>query len=703
MMSIKQATFVARLAGTSMLLSAAACGGGGGSAPTAEGGSGPAATSGISAAVVTAATPATPAQSVTAVIGGVVDSVAGAVTAVVAAVSPTPSTPEPTRGATSTEANATQGTATVSTAPVTQGGASVATLPAAPTGTITSDGTGQLDMLVTRSGHWRLFGLPAQGDAAVYRMTLDENPGFVREFACRRLFTVERGDAAALQLATVTLLGQQAAVAQGSCRVVQNMDPVAPNAGWIREAVVSKALPAYRRERIWGAPLALLARDAKRGAYDPMSLGPIPGSTSTPWHSSNFVGVTSPEGGEHGASRGFLHNADARVVDAALHSEDARIVDFWPEFTQYTLYSLAQPQGAAWSAANHVTVDPQFPQTGDRGYQNARSANSNPRFDSASAVTRWERDVSHLENTGFVHWLATEDPIAGLLVQRQAAYALAGRWNYLRGGYSGTTAPADTRYEGQDEQERAVFNTLSALWKSRDVSRRVASVNGRMFWSQARAEQQAAEVIAYYDRTAARIEAAATPGSSDYAAKLSGALFGAIIGSGDFTLMDGSVVTLHRTSNFQAGQYGKEPLWLWTRAGNATVARWLTTYARHVALRLGTIGGAKGVNGLTTGRTVYPIGPVAAAGTVVTFTTPGGWAEWVAATDFKTNDPRTSFDGATAHTAIQMEGLLLLARDAAVPVPEIEPALAKVATMKAANPRLVYSDLRMHKQLSAPE
>jgi hypothetical protein len=88
---------------------------------------------------------------------------------------------------------------------------------------------------------------------------------------------------------------------------------------------------------------------------------------------------------------------------------------------------------------------------------------------------------------------------------------------------------------------------------------------------------------------------------------------------------------------------------------------------------------------------------------VVTFTTPGGWAEWVAATDFKTNDPRTSFDGATAHTAIQMEGLLLLARDAAVPVPEIEPALAKVATMKAANPRLVYSDLRMHKQLSAPE
>jgi hypothetical protein len=36
-------------------------------------------------------------------------------------------------------------------------------------------------------------------------------------------------------------------------------------------------------------------------------------------------------------------------------------------------------------------------------------------------------------------------------------------------------------------------------------------------------------------------------------------------------------------------------------------------------------------------------------------------------------------------------------------VPEIEPALAKVATMKAANPRLVYSDLRMHKQLSAPE
>jgi hypothetical protein len=566
---------------------------------------------------------------------------------------------------------------------------------------------GTLDIFTTRSGHWRLHALPAQGDAAVYAMTLDENPAFRREFACRRIFTKEAGDATALDYATVRLLDTDTRVVQGSCRVVQNMEPVAPNADWIREAVAAGVLPAYKRSRAWLSGLDPLARNSKRGAYDPTSLGPrTDGSTSAPNSGHNYVGVTSAQGGEYSASRGFLHNADARVIDAALHHEDGAIANYWTEFTQYTLYSLAQPQGAAWSATNHVTIDPQFPQAGDRPYEIPFHNSPNPNVDSMKAADSWSRDVAHMENTGFVHWLATEDPIAGLLIQRQAAYVLGGRFEYLRGGYS--TYKPDVAYEAQTEQERALFNTLSALWKSRDVSRRVTSLAGRMFWSAARAQRQADEVIAFYDKSAARIEASTTAKPEDYVAKLSGALFGAVMGDGAFDYADGTTVTLRHTSAFQAVQYGKEPLWLWTKAGQPAVRRWFTTYATGLALRMSVIGGAMGVDGRTSrGGSGYPIGPTQVVGgtavaAIPPFSTSAGWAEWVAALPLKQIDSRTTFNGASIHTAMQMEGALLMAKDAGLAVPELDAALGRLQAAKSATTALRYPDLQMHKHLGAP-
>ena len=533
-------------------------------------------------------------------------------------------------------------------------------------------------------------------------MTLEENPAFVREFACRRAFTKEAGDATALDMATVRLLDVDARVAQGSCRVVQNMEPVAPNAAWIREAVAAGVIPAYRRERAWVAGLPALARSSKRGAYDPTSLGPrTDGTTAAPTSSNNYVGVTSSQGGEYASSRGFLHDADARVVDAALHHEEAAIAAYWGEFTQYSFYSLAQPQGGVWSPVNHTTVDPQFPQAGDRPFEIPFHSSTNSAIDSMTSVEGWGRDVAHLENTGFIHWLATEDPIAGLLVQRQAAYALGGRYEYQRGG-TGTT-PADTAYEGQDGQERALFNTLSALWKSRDVSRRITSVAGKMFWSPARTQRQADEVIAFYDKAAARIDAATAASPKDYFARLSGALFGAVVGVDEFEMADGTLVKMQTTSTFQVVQYGKDPLWLWTKAGNPAVRRWFTSYAGGLALRMTVIGGAMGVDGRTSTRgSGYPIGPQAVSGVTIPFTTPTGWAQWVAALPLKQTDSRTTFNNAGVHTAMQLEGALLMAKDAGLAVPEIETALGRIHSARTATTSLRYTGLQMHKHLSSP-
>ncbi|MFC3713197.1 hypothetical protein ACFOMD_11475 [Sphingoaurantiacus capsulatus] len=563
-----------------------------------------------------------------------------------------------------------------------------------------------IDEFATRSGRWQLFALPGQGDAAVYKMTLDANPAFVREFACRPLALKDTGAATDLDLQPVRLLDIDATVAQGACRVVQNMSPVAPNLVWIREAAAARIIPSYRRERAWVAGLKPLARDPKRGAYDPKSLGPA--IDKAPLNAgSNFVGVTSAQGGEYVSSRGFLHDADARVVDAALHGEESAVAAYWPEFEQYSLYSLAQPQGAAWSTTRHVTIDPQFPQEGERGWENVFYNNPHPDFDTAQAVTGWGRDVAHLENTGFIHWLATEDPIAGLLVQRQAAYALAGRWEYQRGGYKTTAAPADTRYEGYADQERGVFNTLSALWKSRDVSRRVQSAEGRMFWSIARTEAQAEQVIDFYDQTAARVAAAPSTSAADFTRQLAGTPFstGAI---GSFIEAHGAPMKLHQMSAFEAVQYGKESLWLWTRDGSPAVRRWFTAYANGLSARMAIVGGAMGVDGRTsTSGSGYPIGPSQMVGGYPAAARPAfnsteGWAEWVASLPLQQEDSRDSFNGASVHTAMQMEGALLLARDAGLAIPTLDAALTRIRAARGATTTIRYASLQMHKHLASP-
>ena len=379
----------------------------------------------------------------------------------------------------------------------------------------------------------------------------------------------------------------------------------------------------------------------------------------------------------------------------------------WSQVVQYSYYSLAQPQAAQWSLVNHVTGDPQIPFAGDRPYEAPFTVVPRTDIDSMTDVTGWTRDASHLENTGFVHWLATEDPVAGLVVQRQAAFALASFAENFRTGL--------VSYRGSTQQERTVFNLLSALWKSREVSRRVTSTNGRVFWNLARADRQATEVIADYDQIRVRL-AAATPTSSganiaaDYVNNIAGSLFNAT-GVGPWDMQGGGTQNFAITSNFMPAQYAAVPMWLWAKSGNASVRQMMIAYARGFVVRLNTVGGTMGVDGLPDQRgSGIAIGPSVANNFNILvpaeppFSTTVGWGQWLVTQPFLARPSRTTFDAVGIHTATQMEGMLLFARDLTLPITDLDTAISRVSAAKAASNQATYRFQTIYglKHMSAP-
>ena len=567
----------------------------------------------------------------------------------------------------------------------------------------------RIEQLTTRSGTWQIDDLGDTGDAHVYLWRLDQNPNFLRVMICRRIFTIEAGDKNTLSSIEIPIkivssketLNWNLGVAQGACRVMQNIEPVAPHAQWIREAIAQKRIPSYDRRRAWRPDTLLsLAPDPRRKIYDPKSLGPSTGSAAEPMGSANYVGVTTSQGGEYAASRGFIHNADASIVDAAVNSEDAKIANIWSEFTQFTFYSLAQPQGSSWSFTNHITIDPQFPQSGDRPWETVIPVHPDASIDSMTEVKDWGRDVAHLENTGFVHWLATEDPIAGIVVQRQAAFALASFYENYRKNL--------VTYHGNTDQERGVFNTLSSLWKSRDVSIGIKSQNGKMIWSSDRTTKQADDIIANYDDVAQKILTATVANPSNYQLRLAGAIFNPAFYE-SYTMLDASKPVLTSTSAFMTVQYGKEPLWLWSKAGNIKVRKWFEAYARGLVLRMTIIGGTMGVDGINSERgSGFPIGPTILSqwgypiASLPPFNSDTGWAEWALTLPLQDVASRTTFNGATIHTVTQLEGTLLFAKDLNLNVGDLDTAISRVAVAKSATTSLRYLDLQMHKHFGSP-
>ena len=286
-----------------------------------------------------------------------------------------------------------------------------------------------LDTLTTASGAWQFDSLGQIGEVSAYRWQRAGSTA-TRVMLCREAAVTEAGDGTQLSLqmveVTIGAYSVNAGVAPGACRIVEDAPLVEYRADWVARAVREGRVPAYTRARSWIAQATPPIETVS--AYDPSVIGTQDGQTAAVSSSKNFVGVTSGQGGEYAASRGFLHNVDARVIDLVLNNQP---VGNWTTVQRYTWEALAQPQAAAWSATNHVTVDPQFPQPGDRPYATA-GLNTQQHIDSLTNIVGWQRDVFHLENGCYVHWLATADPVAGMCVQRQLAFALAEYGENLR-------------------------------------------------------------------------------------------------------------------------------------------------------------------------------------------------------------------------------------------------------------------------------
>jgi hypothetical protein len=543
----------------------------------------------------------------------------------------------------------------------------------------------QVDAITTRSGIWWVDSLGQFGDSHVYAMRFSGNPAFVRLLVMRRAFTVEAGDGTTLDTRSIALTATlngttyswNAGCVQGSVRVVQNQEPIAPNPNWIREAVTNYKVTAFRRENAYNpATFTPASPNGWRGDYDPTSLGPNSSGT-TPTSSNNYVGTTSGQGGEYTASRSFLHDIDAGIIDRALHNEDAAINSLWPQFVQYTFYSLSHPQAANWSTTNHVTADPFFPiSSADKPYEMGGVAGAtNPAVDTLRPVSSptWGRAPSHLENTGYVHWLATEDPVAALVVQRQLAYIIASYYEYRR--------PAGlTTYRCYDEQGRGVYNNFSALFKNKVITDSISTLNGKWLWGSARINKMVIECISYLDGVMyAPVSSATTADPVKYTQKIISSYESSFPGNiipaygGPY---DGQIV--YATSNFFSWQYAAEPLYLWTRSGNTIASKWFTGMAQLFSNLMVYIGGASAVD--QTNSTGGSARPIILASATTPYTNVTDWANWW--NSINPTASRTNFNASYSHSVNRIGNTLRLARGAGIA--GLDPAIANFDSFKAA-------------------
>ena len=161
---------------------------------------------------------------------------------------------------------------------------------------------------------------------------------------------------------------------------------------------------------------------------------------------------------------------------------------------------------------------------------------------------------------------------------------------------------------------------------------------------------------------------------------------------------DGSTIEYLGESNFEGFQYGKEPLWLWTKDGNALTAGWLKAKARQAVVRAIYFGGAFGVdNAEDTRGSSLPLGPVSST----PFATDVQWAAWARSQPLH-SAPLDRYDGASIHTVIQMYSMLLYAKDARLDVPELDAGIARMDADFGRTTDFRFPSLQLFKNLGGP-
>lgn len=565
----------------------------------------------------------------------------------------------------------------------------------------------RLDTLTTRSGRWHLFDAGRDADRSIYVWTLDRRPNWARVMICRDAFTHEAGQTRELSLVitAVTLRHRgethkwRVLNPQGSCKIAQTGEPVEPNLEWVRDAAITERTVAVLRERMWQPwRFKPYGTEEKRAGYDPADLG---GTGS----SRNYVGIISAQGGEYASSRGFYNDEDAQIVDAALHGEDAAIRAGWGRFTAVTHYLNGFPQRVVWSARNHIVRDPIFPLSGDRMWEFADAgARKRDDVDSVLPTAKWGEDTAHLRNQCWVHWIATEDPVAALCLNMQLAMGLATNYEWRWGKVGSRLAG----YQAYVEQQRGVYNVLSSIWKMADVASRIRSETGRVIWSADRIARIKHDVFTYYDnRFNKPVREARRGATTAYLRKLANMIFD----MGHFSkskLADGTTMDVYAGSQFMDPQYGTAVMHLWASTGDPMALRWYRVFARRAVVRVLYMPGGRGIDSSRVGGgSSMPLGPASGKKPVLPpYADDIGYAKWVMSIPM-VRGHTDNYNSNSIHTLTQIEGQLLSAIDLAkrgkiAPIADAEKAYALMQELKARTDRPGYPALIMAKHLFAP-
>ncbi len=565
--------------------------------------------------------------------------------------------------------------------------------------------SGRVDEITTASGVWRIERVASKGNIRAYRWTLAGKPEWKRLVVVRGLALAPMKT---LDEARITIDGISMTVAPGAVRVWQNDSPVAWRWDWLRQAVLDGRTPAIGDNPTRTSIRPLTPPDIP--PYDPTTITPLRSGTPAT-SSSNSVGVTSGQGGEYDASRGFYHNYDATAVQIAQAGRNNEGLARFLE--RITLDQLSHPQAAEWSSRHDGLADPQFPYPGDSVVA--------PRI----SMPKWGRDTQHLENACWAHWLATADPLAALCVQRQTAFMLQQNPIAWRS--------KDGRYSYAQGIERTNWNALVTAWKSRDIGRHVHAT-GKTLLNRARTEKIFNDLVLWTDqkvvqpiigqprppaslRTSGNV--VETAAFARYSARLSGAIMHSVGGCTLFRIeKNGEKTYFAATPDFMTGQYGGAIMPLLVRDGNQTARKWAPYIAQFLVTRLGRVGGYRGIEGTEEMRgSMLAIGPGVFEARITNwgpktqgwcdmppYTDAAGYAKWLNSFNRGPND---SFGnaaepngGTNIHTAVQMHKMLESLRELGIRVDGMDAAIDKNAQMMANAPTSAWRHYLTAKHLN---
>lgn len=486
----------------------------------------------------------------------------------------------------------------------------------------------QIDTLTTATGTWLLFSAGATGTIVHYLLTHAVNSDYIAVLH----HDTQHWTAGDIDTPVTCVIGWAGLTHNVAMRVGKaagrwwdNEEAVTPSPTLLRTALTNHQTPYANRLRAAKLPSSIavaemsVMKEAWRGAYNPESFGP-PSTGAAPTSNSNYVGVTSAQGGEYISSRGWYHEADAEYFDAAERNQDALITNttYWDRYVQFTKYGISHPNLYLWSATHHQLVDAQYPQSGHQAFEVMTNTGA-PLF--IPSAPNWGYDDAHLANQAWAHWVATEHPFAAFALNVQLSTSVARGLQWQRASFgAGNYAP-------NCEQDRAYANGLRAAWKMKHVTSRLTSQNGTLIWSAAKVEKIATDFLKGVKLKNYTTAENATGNTSPAAhRKLLNLHFVRDAAEG-MTYADGTVKAyMDATSNFEPAQYLMEPLWIWTRAGYADAILLFTKFMDYAKNKVFHLPG-RGLDWYTTARGSFM--PIAAQGEASAYTDWPTYKTWL--------------------------------------------------------------------------